>query len=162
MCRKGRGFCSLFLVVYKHWIKRCFESKSAKVLSSYQILSLFISFEEFILLFKMNSKSVFIRVLCLTLSVVVGRPQFPVFLESRPPPSLPIYGPQIPYVSASVKSPPVIAAIKTNPHIAVPAPPVRARIGVKTVVRPQPQPIIVQQPVVQQPLVIEQHELVTN
>ncbi|CAG2183450.1 unnamed protein product, partial [Oppiella nova] len=57
--------------------------------------------------------------------------------------------------AASVKSPPIVAAVKS-----VPLPPVtRARIGVKTVFRPPPPAPIVQQ-VVQQPLHIEQHELV--
>ena len=114
----------------------------------------------------MYSKSIFLRLLCLSLSAIVSQGYRPFrahnglqFLESAPP-ALPFYGPQVPFVAASVKSPPVVASIKSPPFVSVPAP-VRARIGVKTVVRPPPpQPAPV--PIVQQPVpIIEQHELVT-
>ncbi|CAG2101265.1 unnamed protein product [Medioppia subpectinata] len=117
----------------------------------------------------MLSQSVIIRLFCLSFSAIAANahlPYEPVLIESRPPP-LPIYGPQIPIVAASVKSPPVVAAVKAPlPHVHVPLPPVhRARIGVKTVFRPPPPaPQVVQQ--VAQPYVqpvsfnIEQHELV--
>ena len=104
----------------------------------------------------MNSHSVLLRLLCLSLSALVANSHLPY------PASLPFYGPQVPFVAASVKSPPVIASVK-SPVIA-PLPPVRARIGVKTVVRPNPAPIHVPAPnpvIVQQPVpIIEQHELV--
>ena len=110
----------------------------------------------------MNSKSVIIRVLCLTLSAIAVNTEVPYYTRfdsQQPIARLPIYGPQIPIVAASVKSPPVVASIK-SPQVVVPQPPVRARIGVKTVVRqPPPAPIAV--PISQQPVpIIEQHELV--
>ncbi len=108
--------------------------------------------------------------MCLSLSVILNQfaPCFshaPVFIESRPPrptfvalppPSLPLYGPQVPIVSASVKSPAVIAP---PAPVSVPLPPVtRARIGVKTVIRPPPQ--LLQEPV--SVPVFEQQEVVIN
>jgi len=113
----------------------------------------------------MFTKSAVLKFVCLGLSVILTNCQIPVFVESRPPPpafvALPppsLYGPQVPIVSASVKSPPVVVAPAPAPAPApVPLPPVtRARIGVKTVVRPPPPTPIRQQPVP----IIEQHELV--
>jgi hypothetical protein len=95
----------------------------------------------------MFDKSAILKFLCLSLSVILAKSQVPYFVESRPPPpavvafpnpSFPLYGPQVPFVSASVKSPPVVVQPAPVP-VAVPLPPVtRARIGVKTIVRPPP------------------------
>lgn len=105
----------------------------------------------------MSSQSVLLRFLCLSLSALAANSHLPIA-------ALPFYGPQVPYVAASVKSPPVVASVKAPIH--APLPPVRAKIGVKTVVRPNPAPIVVPPPsqvVIQQPVpVIEQHELVMD
>jgi hypothetical protein len=115
----------------------------------------------------MFNKSAILKFLCLSLSVILTKSQVPFFIESRPPPSaivafprpsFPLYGPQVPLVSASVKSPPVV--VPAPAPAPVPLPPVtRARIGVKTIVRPPP-PAPIKVPLPAPAPYIEQQEVV--
>jgi len=89
----------------------------------------------------------YIRLICLSACVALINSDSPAYygVKGLPPPRP---------VLVALPSAPAVEAIKTPPlpppRILAPAPPVRARVGVKTVVRPAPPPVaqIVEQEVV--------------